>query len=52
MPDTSGLVSNAILITKIGNTSGLVKRTAYNTKMTEIENKIPYVTDLITNTRF
>ena len=32
---------------KIPNTSGLVKKTDYNKRATEIENKIPRVTGLV-----
>ena len=35
---------------KIPDTSGLVKKTDYNTKTTEIECKIPYVSSLATKT--
>ena len=35
---------------KILDTSGLVKKTDYNTKITEIEGKIPNVTNLATKT--
>ena len=35
---------------KIADTSNLVKKTDYNTKVTEIENKIPDVSSLATNT--
>ena len=35
---------------KISNTSGLVKKTNYNTKITEIENDIPRVAGLVTTT--
>ena len=33
---------------KIPNTSGLFKKTDYNTKITEMENKIPGITGLVT----
>ena len=35
---------------KIPDTSGLLKKTDYNTKITEIEGKIPNVTNLATKT--
>ena len=34
---------------KIGDTSGLVKITYYNSKFTEIESKIPTISGLVTN---
>ena len=34
---------------RIPNTSGLVKKTDYNPKITEIENKIPSISGLATN---
>ena len=34
---------------KIGDTSGLVKKTDYNVKITEIEGKIPIISRLATN---
>ena len=37
---------------KIPNTSGLVKKIDYNTKIREIENKIPRVTVLMTAAAF
>ena len=37
------------LETKIPDTSGLVKKTDYNAKITEIENKIPRINGLATN---
>ena len=37
---------------KIPNTSGLVKKIDYNTKIREIENKIPSVTVLMTAAAF
>ena len=37
---------------KIPNTSGLVKKTVYNSKITKIENKIPIVTGLVTTATF
>ena len=37
-----------MLTKKIPNTSGLVNKVDYNTKITEIENQIPIVTDLFT----
>ena len=33
---------------KIPDTNGLVQKTDYNTKITEIENEIPVKTDLVT----
>ena len=40
------------LVTKVDNidTSGLVKKTDYNTKITEIEGKIPDISNLVTKT--
>ena len=35
---------------KIPDTSGLVKKTNYNTKITELENKIPDISNLATKT--
>ena len=35
---------------KIHNTTGLDKKTNYNTKITEIENKIPDISNLVTKT--
>ena len=35
---------------KIPNSSGLVKKTDYKTKVTEIENKIPNITSLVITT--
>ena len=35
---------------KIPSTSGLVKKTDYYTKSTEIENEIPSITGLVTTT--
>ena len=35
-------------VKKVPNTNGLDKKTDYNTKVTEIENKIPSVTGLVT----
>ena len=41
---------NTELENKIADTSDLVKKTDYITKITEIENKIPDVSSLATNT--
>ena len=40
------------LVTKVNNidTSNLVKKTDYNTKITELENKIPDISNLATKT--
>ena len=40
------------LVAKVNNidTSGLVKKTDYNTKITELENKIPDITNLAAKT--
>ena len=35
---------------KIPDTSGLVKKTDYNAKLTELENKIPDISNLATKT--
>ena len=42
------------LVAKVDNidTSGLVKKTDYNTKITEIEDKIPDISGLATKTFF
>ena len=36
----------------IHNTSELIKKIDYNTKMTEIENKIPYASGLVSKSSF
>ena len=38
-----------VLQNKIPDTSGLVKKTDYNAKITETEGKIPSINDLATN---
>ena len=59
IPDTSGLVTTSVLITKIsevGNkipdTSSLVTTTVLNAKVSEVENKIPDNSEYITTQEF
>ena len=47
--DTS-MTQTKQLENKIPNTSGLIKKTDYNVKITEIEGKVPSISGLATNT--
>ena len=47
--DTS-MTQTKQLKNKIPNTSGLIKKTEYNVKITEIEGKVPSISGLATNT--
>ena len=52
MPSITGLGTNSALTAvenKIQNVSGLVKKTDFNTKVTEIEGKLPSIGGLATN---